>query len=147
MLENYQAVQDLAGQAWPGVRDELLAILREGKFPGQDHVDIYLHEDMIDAAIEVADAHGYYRLVEQVVDAAWEHRPEWAIRACKQQAEPIIERGQSDRYHHAARWLEKARNAAQAGGTLDEYRAYIRGIIAQHSRKYKLVPMLEALLK
>ena len=147
-LATYQAVENLAGDEWPAMREALLDHLRERESHtlSQALVDVFLHEDLIDEAIRVADRDGYYSLIEQVVDAVWERRPEWAIRACKQQAEPIIEGGQADRYHHAVRWLEKARRAAEAAGRLDEWRAYVEDIRRRHSRKYKLVPMLDALL-
>ncbi len=110
-LPAYQAAENLAGDGWPDVREALLRYLKEAEtdFYEQAKVDIYLYEDMIDEAIQVAGRHSGYNLVEQVVDAVWERRPEWVIRACKQQAEPVIEGGQADRYHHAVRWLEKAR--------------------------------------
>jgi len=148
-LEAYQAAENLAGDAWPARREALLRHLREREahISSQALVDVFLYEDMIDEAIRVADRHSYYTLVEQVVDAVWERRPEWAIRACRQQAEPIIEGGQADRYHHAVRWLEKARRAAKAAGRLDEWRVYVEDIRRRHSRKYKLVPMLDALLE
>jgi len=147
-LAAYQAVEDLAGDAWPAMREALLDYLRdrEDHISSEALVDVFLYEGLVDEAIRVADRDGYYILVEQVVDAVWERRPEWAIRACQKQAAPIIEGGQADRYHHAVRWLEKARRAAEAAGRLDEWRAYVEEIRRHHSRKHKLVPMLDALL-
>ena len=86
-------------------------------------------------------------MVEPVAEAVWEEHPEWTIDACKAQAEPIIEEGQSQRYRHAVDWLETAGNAAEAAGELDEWRTYVEELRDDHYRKYKLRPMLEELLK
>ena len=43
-------------------------------------------------------------------------------------------------------WLEKAPRATEAAGRLDEWRAYVEDLRRRHSRKYKLVPMSDALL-
>lgn len=149
-LDAYQAVENLAGDDWPDVRDELLSYLQQTDVHVSSYakVDVYLYEDMLDEAIQIADQNSHsYTLVEQVVDAVWERRPEWAVHACKQQAYPIIERGQADRYHHAVRWLDKARRAAEAAGKLDEWRTAVQDIRERHSRKYKLAPMLDELLE
>jgi uncharacterized Zn finger protein len=110
-------------------------------------VDIYLHEGMVDQAINAVDRDGYagYDTVERVVDAAWQSHPDWAIRQCKEQAEPIMDKGQSKYYHHAVRWLGKARQAYLAAGRAEEWSTYLEGLIAKHVRKYSLRPQLEAL--
>ena len=48
-----------------------------------------------------------YTLLERVVDAAIPSHADWAIQICRQQAEPIMQQGQSQHYHHAARWLRR----------------------------------------
>jgi uncharacterized Zn finger protein len=58
-----------------------------------------------------------------------------------------MDSGKSDRYHHAARWLEKARRAYLAANRADEWRAYLETLISKHARKYALRPKLEALRK
>jgi hypothetical protein len=45
------------------------------------------------------------------------------------------------------RWLGKARQAYEASGRMDEWRAYLEGLITQHQRKYSLRPQLEDLRK
>jgi len=145
-LVDYQAVRDLAGADWPEVRAELLDYLRQQPFAfPEGQVEIFLHEGLIDEAIAVAERWGGYRLLEQVVDAAIEHRPEWVIHICRQQAEPIMDQGRSQHYHHAVRWLEKARTAYRVAGRETEWQQYLEELIRRHWRKYKLVPMLEAL--
>ena len=53
--------------------------------------------------------------------------------------------GQAGHYATAARWLGKARAAYQAASRAAEWQLYLNGLLATHSRKYKLVPMLKAL--
>jgi uncharacterized Zn finger protein len=146
-LNDYCAVQALAGDRWPAQRDELLVALR-GRIKANPYagVAILLHEGMIDEAIALADEAPYqYEVVEQVADAALESRPEWVIHTCRAQAERIMDEGKSKYYHHAAEWLRRGRTAALAAGQVAEWRAYMDGIIAQHKRKYSLVPLLEPL--
>ena len=145
-LDDYQAVQALAGGAWPQVKDELLEHLARTSL-ASTKVDIYLHEGMVERAIEVIDQEQYawYGTVEKVVDAAWQSHPDWVIRQCRAQAEPIMDQGKSRHYHHAVRWLGKARQAYLGAGQADAWRTYVQGLIDKHARKYSLRPQLEAL--
>jgi uncharacterized Zn finger protein len=147
-LEDYQAAQAVAGREWPAVKAELLKQLGAASY-AHDKIDIYLYEGMIDAAIQAVDTETYmgYYVLERVVDAAWQSHPEWAIRRCQSQAESIMDPGQSKYYHHAVRWLEKARQAYQAAGREGEWRSYLEDLIAKHARKHSLRPQLEALRK
>jgi uncharacterized Zn finger protein len=108
------------------------------------HVEIQ-YENLIDEAIQALGQYPYYDTVEKVVDAAIETHPDWCIQACKAQAEPIMDQGKSKHYHHAARWLEKAKTAYMAAGCEDDWHAYLDALLDKHARKYKLVPMLEPL--
>jgi len=147
-LADYQAVQPLAGAAWPQVKAELLSHLAAVGY-ATAKIDIYLHEGLVDEAVQAVDKSGYvgYDTLERVVDAAWESHPDWVIRQCKRQAEPIMDGGKSQHYHHAVRWLGKARQAYLAAGRAGEWRTYLESLIAKHNRKYSLRPQLEALRK
>jgi uncharacterized Zn finger protein len=145
-LKDYQATQALAGDDWPSVKPELLDSLVADDYAYRK-VDIYLYEGMVDEAVRAVDSAPYpsYHTVEPVVDAAWQSHPDWTIRQCKRQAEPIMNGGKSKHYHHAVRWLEKARRAYLGAGRADEWRDYLEGLISKHARKYSLRPQLEAL--
>jgi uncharacterized Zn finger protein len=145
-LEDYQAAQALAGDDWPSVKPELLDLLADADYAYRK-VNIYLYEGMVDEAVQAIDHDSYpsYSTVEPVVDAAWQSHPDWAIRQCKRQAEPIMDGGKSKHYHHAVRWLEKARRAYLGAGREDEWRDYLEDLIRKHARKYSLRPQLEAL--
>ncbi len=147
-LADYQAVQLLAGEDWKQVKDELLEHLAQTSLTSTK-VDIYLHEQLIDQAIQAVDQDRYtgYDTVESVVDAAWQSHPDWVIHQCKAQAEPIMDQGKSRHYHHAVRWLGKARRAYLAAGRADAWHTYLEGLISKHARKYSLRPQLEALRK
>ncbi|MFB6233987.1 MAG: SWIM zinc finger domain-containing protein [Halopenitus sp.] len=149
-LTAYQAAEDVAGDSWPATREELLASLEQRRperpSTARDHVEVFLYENRLDEAISIANRFEHHSVVGPVVDVAIEDRPQWAIDACKAQAEPIIEEGKSDKYRHAVRWLEKAGEAAREAGTLDDWREYVETLRERHSRKYKLAPMLDDLL-
>lgn len=147
-LDEYRAVQALAGERWPALRDELLSELRRAAAHFSGAVgEILLHEGRIEDAIALAEAAPYeYRLVERVADAAIPSHPEWVIRTCRQQAERIMDAAQSKYYHFAVAWLERARAASVAAGRQDEWRQYVESLLGRHGRKHSLVPRLKRLL-
>ncbi|MFC1716584.1 SWIM zinc finger domain-containing protein, partial [Candidatus Poribacteria bacterium] len=145
-LVDYQAVETLAGESWPELREELLAHLRQTKsWYSEPQVNIFLHEGLIDDAISALGSYTNYSLVERVADAAISERPDWVIQACREQAEEIMDAAKASIYHHAAKWLKKARAAYLAADREAEWQEYLATLIEQHRRKYKLRPMLEAL--
>ncbi len=141
----YQRVQALAGERWPELREELLAHLRRASsfFDSQSQVDIFLHEGLLDDAINAVEKGANYDLMERVMDAVIEHRPDWVIKAARKEAERIIDTGQSQYYHHAVNWLDRARAAYCAAGREAEWQTHLGEIRARHGRKYKLMGMLE----
>lgn len=145
-LADYRQVQELAGANWPDLRTKLLDRLRQAKsYYPRGPVDIFLHEGLIADAIAAVDDGAGHVLVEQVADAAITSHPEWVIKAARRQAEGIMDEGKAQYYGAAARWLGKARTAYQATGREQEWRAYRADLLTRHGRKYKLVPLLEAL--
>jgi len=146
-LEDYQAVQTLAGERWPELREELLTRLRQIRsvYP-EPQVSIFLYEGLIDEAIAALSNYAGYTLVEQVADAAISTRPDWVIHAARHQAEVIINAGKADAYHHAVNWLKRVRAAYLATDRKAEWQKYLSDLLNQHQRKYKLVPMLKSLL-
>jgi uncharacterized Zn finger protein len=147
-LEDYQAVQAIAGTGWTKIKRELLEDLARSSY-ASDIIDIYLYEGMIKEAIKTVDKNSYvgYDTLERVVDAACQSDPDWVIRQCKKQAESIMDSGKSKYYHHAARWLARARQAYQASDRATEWSKYLEGLIGKHARKSSLRPQLEALRK
>jgi uncharacterized Zn finger protein len=144
-MSAYLRVRELASENWPELREGLLAHLRQASyFHSQAQVDIFLHEGLLDDAITAVEKGASYDLLERVMDAAIEHRPDWVIQAARRQAERIMDAGQSKYYHHAVGWLEKARAAYRAAGRETDWQAYLGEIRTRHGRKYKLMGMLEA---
>ena len=144
-LDMYLRVQELAGERWPEFREELLAHLRQVSswFYTQAQVDVFLHEGFLDDAIAAVKEKGSYDLIERVMDAVMDHRPDWVIREACKQAERIVDAGKAKYYHHAVGWLEKARDAYRAADREAEWRAYLGEIRERHGRKYKLMGMLK----
>src|SRR5699024_2223479 len=149
-LAAYQATEELAGEDWLAIREELLESLADrdtNQRTARRHVELFVYAERYGEAIDIADRFPDYKVVEPVVEAVWDERPQWTIDACKEQAEPIIEEGQSQRYRHAVDWIETAGTAAETAGDLDEWREYVTGLRDEHHQKYKLRPMLEELLE
>src|SRR5205085_6829724 len=94
-LENYQRVAEIAEDRWSERRTELLDYARRMKssYP-KGHIDVFLHEGLIEDAITALDPYASHTLVEQVVDAALEGQShlEWVIQACRKQAKYIMDR-------------------------------------------------------
>jgi uncharacterized Zn finger protein len=141
----YQRVQELSGEHWQEIREDLLTKLRgvSGGTSSQAQVDIFLQEGLLDDAIAVVNKGTSYDLIERVMDAVVGYRPEWVIEAARQQAERIIEAGQSMYYHHAVNWLKRLHMAYQAADRVADWGMYLGEIRKRHSRKYKLMRMLE----
>ena len=149
-LSAYQAVEEIADDDWETVQPDLLEFLRTQNPRGNTaarSVEVFLHEEQYEDAIELADSTGQTSVIEPVVEAVVKERPQWAISTCKSQAEPIIEAGQHDSYKTAVRWLRRAGQAAQAADELDDWREYVETMRDDHYQKYKLRPMLEELLE
>jgi uncharacterized Zn finger protein len=146
-LADYQAIRALTGDGWSAIKAELLAELAT-RDDAHERTDIYLFEGMIDEAVRAIDARSYVGLDEiaKVASAAWQSHPDWVIRQCRSQAEPIMDEGRSKYYGSAIGWLQIARRAYDAAGRTDEWQAYCQGLIARHGRKYSLVPQLKRLL-
>jgi uncharacterized Zn finger protein len=145
-LAAYQRVQELAGERWPALRTELLAHLRQSRsYVPEGAVEVFLHEGLVEDAMRAVEQGASYALLERVVEAAIPSHADWAIQICRQQAEPIMQQGQSQHYHHAARWLEKARAAYRTAGRETEWQAYLAELLTRYRRKYSLIPRLEAL--
>jgi len=145
-LEAYRKIQSLAGDRWEALRQELLETLRQQTgYASQASIEIFLHEGLIDDAIRALGNYPHYSTVELVVNAAIESRPDWCIQACKQQAESIMDQGQSKYYQRAAYWLGRAKAAYVSVGRSDEWRVYLESLLQKHARKYSLVPLLKDL--
>jgi len=145
-LAAYLKVQELAGSDWPTQRPQLLDRLRKVRsYYPQGPVEIFLHEGLIADAIAAVNEGATHTLVEQVADAAITSHPDWVIKASRQQAESIMDEGKAQIYDAAVRWLGKARAAYQAAGRQQEWQVYLAGLLNRHQRKYKLVPLLNAL--
>jgi len=153
-LENYLAVQRLAGDRWPARRDELLKIAGQSRYSSAGPVDIFLHEGLLDDAIQAVSAStsihsfSYYGLdttLEKVVAAAMKKRPDWVIQTCSKLAERIMDEGASGHYEDAAKLLRKAREAYRGADRQAEWQAYLEAMITRHRRKYRLTPLLKAL--
>lgn len=145
-LELYLRIQELAGDRWPQVRGGLLVRLRQvDAYHGRARAEVFLYEGLWDDAIAAAEEGGWSTLVGEVMDAVLKHRPDWVIGAARMRAENIVEAGRAKGYDEAIGWLARARVAYLATGREAEWRAYLDTIRARHSRKYKLMDLLDDL--
>lgn len=143
-------MRELAGERWPEHRERLLDHLRHStSYLSTGHVEVFLHEDLVGAAIDAVEGKAagslVGSLVAQVADAAIESHPDRVIETCRRPAEEIMNEGRSKHYEEAVSWLAKARDAHLASGCEQEWRAYLEELVTYHQRKYKLRPMLENL--
>ena len=145
-LDNYQRAAKLAGDQWPQRRMALLEYARTAKsFSAEGRVAVFLSEGLADDAIVALEPYAGHELIAKVAEAVQGERPEWVISTCRKQAEYIMDNAKAQYYHAAANWLAKARAAYQVLKREEEWRTYLRDLLQLHARKYKLVPMLQAL--
>ena len=145
-LASYRRVRELSGEEWPERRAELLDHLRRNvPYYPRGHVEVFLHEELIQDAIDAVEESPVEVLLEQVTEAAVESHPSWVIETCRAEAEEIMDSGSSKHYDEAVRWLAKARDAYLVHGREEEWRTYLDELIGLHQRKYKLRPMLKNL--
>lgn len=145
-LNDYQQLKRIAGGAWPQLREELLTALRQRRsYASSGQIDIYLHENLIEDALAAVKSGYDYETLGRVMEAATPTHPNEVIPVCQEHAESIMDAGKADRYHHAARWLARAKAAYRAADRMAEWQTYLTGLLKKHERKYKLMPLLKAL--
>ncbi|HLG60300.1 MAG TPA: hypothetical protein VKY19_00075 [Ktedonosporobacter sp.] len=145
-LEHYRHAAKLAGEQWNTRKTVLLEYARTVQgYETQGKVDVFLHEGLIDDAIQAVEPYASHTIISQVVDVAIKERPEWTIQACKKQAEWIMDGGKSQYYQAAANWLTKARQAYRVLDRDEEWQSYFNELLKIHGRKYTLVPLLKAI--
>ncbi len=147
-FKDYRKIEDLAGKTWSKVRSNLLQTLRQANDwqAREAKVDIFLHEGLIDDAIEVVKTDIYHaEFVHRVMEAAIAHRPEWVIENARLRAEPIMDAGKADRYSEAVRWLKQVRDAYLQLGRKAEWSTYRTQLTTTHARKRKLMELFKQL--
>jgi len=146
-LPDYLKVQELAGDQWKSLRQKLLTKLRglSDDLHAEEKVAIFLHEGLIDAAISTVDQLSSYQsnIIYPVMDAAVTYRPEWVIENARRRAESIMNAGKAQYYYYAIQWLHKVRAALLQLGHQQEWQQYRKELMQTHSRKRKLVLMLQ----
>ncbi len=146
-FEDYTNVEELAGEIWSEVKQDLLQVLREPKNWLRDYakVDIFLHESLIDEAIEVVKKDSYYRSesVHRVMEAAISSHPNWVIDNAQVRAAEIMNSGKADRYHEAVKWLNKVKAAYFQLGQQAEWSTYRSQLEQEYGRKRKLMELFK----
>ncbi len=143
-LQGFARAQELAGPAWAPLRAKLLDRLR-GTNERRAKVDIFLHEQLIDDAIQVIESGCDDTTLAQVADAAIAARPSWVIAKTTAQAERLMAAGDAQRYDQAVAWLRRARDAFRADGRPIDWQGYLEGARARYKRKHKLIGLLDKL--
>jgi uncharacterized Zn finger protein len=148
-FKDYRKIEDLAGKTWSKVRSDLLPMMRQANDwqAREAKVDIFLHEGLVDDAIEAVKTDTYHRSesVHRVMEAAIAHRPEWVIENARLRAEPIMDAGKADRYSEAVRWLKHVRDAYLQLGQKAEWSTYRTQLTTTHARKRKLMELFKQL--
>ena len=146
---DYQRVAHLAASQWESIKPELLKTLRQSQeWVARDaKVDIFLHEELLDDAIQAVQSDSYYRseLVHRVMQAVVSTHPDWVITAARKRAEPIMEQGKADRYQEAVQWLRQAKAAYLQSGQQSIWIAYFKQLQSNHARKRKLMDLFKQL--
>jgi uncharacterized Zn finger protein len=145
----YQRVAQFAVEQWNTVKADLLKSLRQAQDWGvrDAKVDIFLHEGLIEDAIQAVRSDTYYGsdLVLRVMQAALSTHPDWVIETARQRAELIMDQGKADRYDNAVQWLKQAKAAYLASGQQSVWITYFEQLRSIHARKRKLIELFKKL--
>lgn len=147
-LAEYQRAQALADTQWKKVKLKLLKALRQFQSWGAEwaKVEIFLHEGLIEDAIQTVQASFYPSdLVLRVMQAALPTHPEWVIETAQKAAEDIMNRGKADRYQDAIQWLTQVKAAHAQLNRHSEWMSYFNQLKMQHGRKRKLMDLFKVL--
>lgn len=146
---DYQRVEHFAVHQWDDIKSDLLKTLRQSQeWEARDaKVDIFLHEGLMDDAIQAVQSDSYYRSewVHRVMQAVVSTHPNWVIEAARQRAEPIMEQGKADRYQEAVQWLRQAKAAYGHSGQQSIWMTYFNQLQSTHARKRKLMDLFKQL--
>lgn len=146
---DYQRLEHLAGKRWKTLKPKLLTSLRQSQVwsAREARVDIFLHEGLIDDAIDAVRSDLYYRseAVLRVMQAAVSTHPDWVIETARKQAEAIMDQGKADRYAAAVNWLKQVKMAYTQSGQPSEWQTYFNRLQTVHSRKRKLMELFNQL--
>lgn len=146
-LKDYQTIEALSEEGWSDTKEQLLQQIRQmDEWHGADaQVDIFLHEDLLDDAIEkVSDFSSYYgSLILSVMDAAIASHSEWVIENALPRAQSIVNEGKAKYYSSAVEWLKRVKAAYLELDKKQDWLNYRRELVDAHGRKYKLMGLLE----
>jgi len=142
-LADYKLAQELAGDQWHDIKPKLHKKLNQS-WNSSQKIDVYLHENMLDEAMQVFSEQSYFHEhdLRRVIEATRKTHPNWGIRKSKHQAEYIMDAGKAGNYDTAVTWLRLARDIYQQHQRQAEWETYLEHLLDTHHRKYKLVPML-----
>jgi uncharacterized Zn finger protein len=144
-LDDYKAAERLAGADWPMLKTGLLAQIGEPGVRGNP-LDVYLYEQMWVEAMALIDRSPWGGDLQRVIELTRADYPDWGIQHCKRQADSIMDAKKAKDYDRAGEWLRIARYIFRQHHREAEWQAYLRSLLAIHERKYKLVPMLRAIM-
>ncbi len=146
--DRYQRLKALSGGDWPNLAEELLPTLwKSSRFALSAVTPILLAEGRVQEAISMLESAAWVQpdSAAAIGRAGIAKHAEWVVGYFRQRAMAIVEAGKSADYETAATWLGLVRDAY---GELDrslEWRQLKQELLAVHSRKRALVPLLEAL--
>ena len=145
--DGLRSLKSIAGAEWKSMRSEVLAAVQASP-NAEEAIRILVDEGLIAEAISKLEQPGVlvsYEALNVVVRSAIPSEPAWAIHTARKQAEQIMDRGKSEYYRHAGRWLGHVRAAYKALNRNDEWQAYRTRLLLTHKRKLKLTTILKTL--
>lgn len=145
-LADYTAVQRLAGHQWDTLQPQLLDEIEASDYSSAK-LDILVQAGRLTAVLRAIDQNYRYHTNDllRMLEPTKEKHPDWGIQKCKNLAEDIMNAGKSGEYDTAVNWLRRAKEIYLHHQRQAEWHNYLDSLLAQHGRKYKLVPMLQAI--
>ena len=146
-LTTWKKLTALAGTNWDNLKTELLAdLLTRAIYYGESgKADIFLNEELYAEAVALVRESHDYELMGRVADAALPHAPQEVAEISRERADALMDRGKTDYYPEAARWLRRAKMAYLNLHADSEWQTYFLSVKSKHGRKYSLMPLISDL--
>jgi uncharacterized Zn finger protein len=144
-FQDYQQVQQLAGDRWDEIKLTLLQRVEQDIGWGSaEKIRIFLHENLVEKAMPLSEQLRSYdkALINQVVAAAIPDHSDWVIANMKHRAESIMNAGKAAKYDNAADWLQNMKAAYVGSNRLAEWKVYRSSLTELHGRKRKLMGLI-----
>ena len=128
------------------IKRDLLAFLKAEEWSNvNERVKIFLHEQLLDDAIETIENSGssyYHESIKKVMTAVMNYKPKWVIEQAHKRALALIAEVKSKNYPYAIEWLRFEKRAYKTLNDIKGWQECITTLRTEHKPKRRLMALL-----